>query len=75
METSFILVLILLCLLKRVWGFSQTLFVRLCVRLDFFGITGVYVETQGIGSIIVPIAGIMVYAPNATSEYQTLWMK
>ena len=28
---------------------------------------GLYVEAQGIGSVIVPIAGI---CPNATSEYQ-----
>ena len=33
-------------------------FVRLCVRLDSFGITCLYVEAQGIGSVIVPIAGI-----------------
>ena len=43
---------------KRVWGFSQAPFVRLWVRLDSFGITGLYFETQGIGSVIVPIAGI-----------------
>ena len=41
--------------------------VRLCFRLDSFGITGLYVEAQGIGSVIEPIAD---YAPNATSEYQ-----
>ena len=41
---SSILVLILVCLHKRVWGFSQAPFVRLCVRLDSFGITGLYVE-------------------------------
>ena len=36
--------------------------------MDFFGITGLHVEAQGIGSVILPSAGI--YAPNATSEYQ-----
>ena len=39
-------------------GFSQAPFVRLCVRLDSFGITGLYVEAQGIRLVIVPIAGI-----------------
>ena len=36
--------------------------------MDSFEITGLYVEAQGIGSVIVPIAGT---CPNATSEYQT----
>ena len=61
--------LILVCLLKRVCGFSQAPVCRLCVRLNSFGITGLYVEAQGIGSVIVPI--LQVYTPNATSEYQT----
>ena len=43
-RNSSILVLILVCRLNRVWGFSQAPFVRLCVRLDSFGITGLYVE-------------------------------
>ena len=37
--------------------------------MDSFGITGQFVEAQGIGSVIVPIAHIW-HAPNATSEYQ-----
>ena len=37
------------------------------VRLDSVGITGLYVKTQGIGSLFVPI---QVYAAKATSEYQ-----
>ena len=32
--------------------------VRLCARLDSFGITGLHLEAQGIGSVIVLIAGI-----------------
>ena len=54
-----ILVLILVCLHKRVCGIlTSPPFVRLCVRLDSCGITGLYVEAQGIGSVIVSIAGI-----------------
>ena len=53
--------------LKRVWGFSQAPVVRLCLRLYSFGITGLHVEAQGIGSVIVPIAGI---CPQAACEYQ-----
>ena len=71
-ENSSILVLILICLLKRLWEFEcqtvcQPSVVRLCVRLDSFGITGPHVETQGIGLVIVLIAGI---CSNTTSEYQ-----
>ena len=43
---SSILVLILACLHKRVWGFSQAPVCQTvrAVRLDSFGITGLYVE-------------------------------
>ena len=44
--SSSTLVLILVCLLKRMVGFSQAPVVRFCVRLDSFGITGLHVETQ-----------------------------
>ena len=37
--------------------------VRLCVRWNFFGIMGLYIEAQGIESVIVLL---QVYAPNAT---------
>ena len=59
--------LILICLLKWEWGFWQAPIVRLSVRLDFFEITSLNIEAQGIGLVIVPIAGI---CPNAASEYQ-----
>ena len=38
------LVLILVCLQKRVWGFSQAPVCQTVVRLDSFGITSLYVE-------------------------------
>ena len=50
--------LILVCLLKRVRGPKKPPVVRLCVILEFFGITGLHIEAQSIGSVIMPIAGI-----------------
>ena len=54
-ENSSILVLILVCLLKRVWGFSQA---PACQTVCQIEITGLHVEAQSIGLVIVPIAGI-----------------
>ena len=42
----------------KLWDSRKPPVVKLCVRLDSFGITGLYVEAQGIGSVIVPIARI-----------------
>ena len=41
-ESSFILVLILVCLLKQMWGFSQASI----VKLDSFGIIGLHGKAQ-----------------------------
>ena len=57
-ESSSILVMIQVCLRNGCGNSDKPLIVGLCVRLDSFGITGLYVEAQGIGSVIVPIAGM-----------------
>ena len=52
-------VLINVCLLPAV--------IKLCIRLDSFGITDLHAEIQIKGPVIMPIAGVF---PNAVSEYQ-----
>ena len=49
------------------WYSHKPPVVRLRVKLNSFGVAGLHVEAQGIGSVIVPIAGI---CPQCTSEYQ-----
>ena len=54
MKAFFILVLILACLFKQVWGFSEDPDCQTCVLV----ITGRHVEAQGIGLNIVLSADI-----------------
>ena len=49
------------------WGFSQTPGCQTARQIGFLWIAGLHVETQGIGSVVVPITDI---CPDATSEYQ-----
>jgi len=55
---SSILELIQLCLHKRVWDTDEPPVVRLCVRLDSSGITGLHIEAQSRESVNMPVTGI-----------------
>ena len=63
---SSILVLILVCLHKRVWGFSQAPVCQTVCQIGFLWNHG-----SGLKVLDRSLCLLQVYAPNATSEYQT----